>query len=171
VVGFDACGAGPCLYAVRNVLGASGAVAPQLWRCVPSAVPAACAPGDWSLVAPDAADPLSTRIGSAGHGAASLLLATPGWLYVGFDDGATGIQLYRAARGPGAASDFQGRAGCAAGTAGCEGLGGNGFGLAGLTRIFGATVLEADGASSVWIAAGDGEGPVRIFRLDDPAGP
>jgi hypothetical protein len=169
LVGFGACGSGPCLFAARNVAGSADrpAIVAQLWRCAPTAGPAGCAPGDWTLVAPDADDPFLTRLGGPTSGAVSILAATPRWLYVGFDDEATGVQLFRAARAPSSASDFEGLGGCAAGTAGCEGLGGAGLGVAGVTRVFGAVPVTVDGVGSLWIAAGDGVGPVSVFRVDD----
>ena len=170
LVGFGACGTGPCLYAARNVqgVGAQPAVVPQLWRCAPSAGPGSCAPGDWTLVAPDEErDPLLTRIGSSTRGAASVLAATPRWLYVAFDDGAAGVQLFRASGAARLAREFQGLGGCSADAEGCEGLGGNGFGAPAATRVFAARVLTANGVTSLWIAAGDGVGPVRVFSVDD----
>jgi hypothetical protein len=168
VVGFGACGIGPCLLAARNVTGsgAGPAVVSQLWRCEPSAGPASCTPGDWTLVGPDPDDPLVTRLGGS-SGAVSILAVTPRWLYVGLDDDVRGVQLFRAARAPSSASDFEGLGGCSAGTAACQGLGGGGLGVAGVTRVFGAATATVDGVGSLWIAAGDGVGPVSIFRVDD----
>ncbi len=170
LVGVGACGTGPCLYAARNVqgVGAQPAVVPQLWRCAPSAGAASCAPGDWTLVAPDGdGDPLLTRIGSSTRGAASVLAATPRWLYVAFDDDAGGVQLFRTANAVQLASEFQGLDGCSADISGCQGLGGNGFGGSGVTRVFGAQALTVNGVTSLWLVAGDGVGPVRVFRVDD----
>ena len=117
-------------------------------------------------MAPAPDNPLVSRLGAGSTGAASLLAATPGWLYVGFD-GPDGVELFRAARAPHAAADFEGRGGCSAASRGCEGLGGRGFGR-GATRLFAATVLSPAGGTSLWITAGDGVGPVRLFRIDDP---
>ncbi len=167
---FGACGNGPCIFAARNVLG-SGAqptVVPQLWRCAPTAGPARCDPGDWALATPNASgDTILTQLGDDTNEAASVLVATPRWLYVGFDNRRTGVQLFRASGVPMTVSDFKGRNGCAAGTPGCEGIGGNGFGDRTVTGIFDAKVLTFAGVPSLWLTAGDGTGPVRIYRVEE----
>jgi hypothetical protein len=158
------------VFAARNVQGdaAQPAAVPQLWRCDPTAGPARCAPADWRLAAANASgDQLLTQLGDATNGAATVLAATPRWLYLGFDNGSTGVQLYRAAVAPAALGDFQGEAGCRPGTVGCHGLGGNGFGDPTVTRIFDFRVFTVDGVTSLWIAAGDGSGPVRVYRIPD----
>ena len=170
LVAFGACGGGPCLYASRNVRGAAGqpALVPQLWRCAPSAGAGRCAPPDWALAAANAAgDPLLSQLGDPSNGAASLLVATPRWLYVGFDNAATGVQLYRTDRDATSIGEFQGRAGCAAGTPGCEGLGGNGLGDPGVTRVLDARALTVGGETALWVVAGDGVGPARLFRVEE----
>jgi hypothetical protein len=167
---FGTCATGPCVFAARNVQGDASqpAAVPQLWRCDPAAGPAQCAPGDWRLAAANASgDQLLTQLGDATNGAATVLAATPRWLYLGFDNGSTGVQLYRAAVAPAAAGDFQGEAGCRPGTLGCQGLGGNGFGDPTVTRIFDFRVFTVDGVTSLWITAGDGSGPVRVYRIPD----
>jgi hypothetical protein len=97
----------------------------------------------------------------------TVLAATPRWLYLGFDNASTGVQLYRAPAAPAAAADFLGQAGCRAGTTGCQGLLGNGFGDPAVSRIFDFRVVESDGSASLWIAAGDGNRPLQVYRLDD----
>jgi hypothetical protein len=153
------------LHAIRNTW--SG---PQLWACDPAGgVDAAvCEPGDWELVAGDA--DLRTRLGHPGVAAASLLVATPGHLYLGLDDPGAGVHLYRtAAARPSTAADFTGADGCLAGTAGCEGLGGDGLGdPATLVRIFDAKAIPAaDGTTDLYLTAGDGVAPVRVIRVED----
>ncbi len=168
---FATCGSGPCVFAVRNVQGTptQPSIVPQLWMCSPTAGPAQCAPGDWLLAAANASgDTLLTQLGDQTNGAATILVATPKWLYLGFDNGSTGVQLYRAAVAPQGIADFKGRGGCAAGTAGCQGLGGNGFGDSTVTRVFDAKALTFGGATSLWVTAGDGIGPVRVYRIDSP---
>ena len=68
---------------------------------------------------------------------------------------------------PTAASDFTGRDGCLAGTAGCEGIGGDGFGApAQLVRIFDAKAIPTpDGSTDVYLTTGDGIGPARVVRV------
>ncbi|HTP49932.1 MAG TPA: hypothetical protein VMK42_04465 [Anaeromyxobacteraceae bacterium] len=165
---FGSCGAGSCVIAVRNVVGGSGqpAAAPQVWLCRPSGAPGRCLTTDWSLLAPNASgDPLLSQLGDPSNGAASVLVATPRWLYLGFDNAVTGVQLYRAEAAWGGLAGFRGRDGCAAGASGCEGLGGNGFGDPAVTRVFDAKALSLDGATSLWLTAGDGSAPVRVYRV------
>jgi hypothetical protein len=165
---FGDCGGPPCLFAVRAVQGSATQppVVPQLWRCSPSRAGERCSPGEWSLAVPNGSgDPMLTQLEGETNGAPSLLAATPRWLYLGFDNPSTGVQLYRAARAPSGASDFAGRDGCPAGLA-CQGLGGNGFGDA-LTRFLSARVVEAGGATSLWIVAGDGTRPLRVYRVPE----
>lgn len=168
ILAFGRCGEGPCLLAARNVVGVPGQeppVAAQLWRCEPSAGPAACLAGDWSLAAPDLDGPL-TRLGEPTSEALTVLAATQRWLYVGLD-GPAGVRLFRGAAAPRAAGELLGRAGCAAGSPGCEGLGGDGFGARGVTRFLDAKVLTAGGVTSLWIVASDGVGPARVYRVRD----
>ena len=167
---FGSCGSGPCLYAVRNVQGTATqpAVVAQLWRCSPSLGPSECATGDWTLAAPNTAgDALVTQLGDETNGAATLLAATPLWLYLGFDNASTGVQLYRASVAPQSIGDLSGTNGCVAGSQGCQGLGGNGFGDSKVTHIFGAQVVNVNGKTSLWIAAGDGSGPERVYKLTE----
>jgi hypothetical protein len=153
------------LYVIRNTSG------PQLWACDPArgVSPAVCDPGDWTLVAGDAA--WRTRLGNPGATAASLLVATPKHLYVGLDDPGSGIHVFRtAADAPSNVGDFTGRDGCVAGTIGCEGIGGDGMGdPSTLIRIFDARAIAAsDGTTDVYLTAGDGiSAPVRVIRVGD----
>ena len=129
---------------------------------------AACDPDDWTLAAPNqAGDPALTQLGDATNGAVSVLLATSRHLYLGFDNATTGVQLYRAEIAPASIGDFRGRDGCLAGAAGCQGLGGNGLGTPGLSRFFDARAVTAAGATTVFLAAGDGSAPLRLFALPE----
>jgi hypothetical protein len=153
------------LYAARNTT-----AGPQLWACDPAAGgdPGQCDPGDWSLVAPDGATGL-TRLGDPDNARVTLLVATPGHLWMGFDNAVEGIQLYRAASAaPAAAGDFEGDAGCVAGQAGCRGLGGGGLGSpTGNTRIFDARAFTFQGTTHLYLTTGNGTGPVAVFRIQD----
>ncbi|BDG05524.1 hypothetical protein [Anaeromyxobacter oryzae] len=151
------------LYAIRNTR--SG---PQLWACDPAggADPVACEGGDWALVAADAAG--LARLGQPAADAATLLVATPAALYVGLDDAVSGVHVYRTtAAVPALITDFAGEDGCVAGSAGCAGIGGDGFGApAALTRIFDAkAVTGTDGRSGVVLTAGNGVAPVQVIRI------
>jgi hypothetical protein len=46
-------------------------------------------------------------------------------------------------------------------------VGGNGLGDATAKRVFAAVAAPCRGRSYVYLAAGDGAGPVRIFRVDE----
>ncbi len=168
---FGSCGGGPCLFAARNVTGTSPAVVPQLWKCDPAAAgdPVRCDPADWTLVAPnESLDATLTQLEDPANGAISVLVATPRYLYVGFDNAVTGVQLYRTDRVPSVPTDLRGRDGCAAGTPGCEGLGGNGFGdPAAFTRFLDAEVSSGAGGTSLFVLAGNGAGPSRLFTLPE----
>ena len=168
IVAFGRCGEGPCVLAARNVAGDAREppVVPQLWRCEPSGGPGACHSADWSLAAPDPGGSL-TRLGDPTGEALTLLAATARWLYAGLDDGTGGVQLFRSSAPPRRAADLRGRAGCAAGSQGCQGLGGAGFGDRRVTRFLDAKVLNVRGVTALWIVAGDGVGPARLYRVDD----
>lgn len=170
LVGYGDCGAGECLFLARNVVGSSPAVVPQLWRCDPTASGAldACEAADWALAVPDAGgDGQLTQLGVATHGPVSVLLATERYLYLGFDDAVTGAQLYRSEGVPAHRTDFKGRDGCAAGTAGCVGLGGAGFGSTARTRFLDARAVTTGGRTTVYVVAGDGAVPSRIFAVPE----
>ena len=129
-----------------------------------------CDPGDWSLVAPNSTgDTQLTQFDDSANAALSLLVATPRLLFVGFDNGSRGVEVWRTSVPlPASRSDFTGALGCSAAQspAGCEGVGGNGLG-AGAMRLFDAQVVGAPGTESVYLTAGDGAGPVGLFRLLD----
>jgi hypothetical protein len=149
------------LYAIRNTF-----TGPQLWACDPAggADPVVCDRTDWTLVAADAS--FRTRFGKPNAKEATLLVATPTHLYVGLDD-LSGVHLFRTAVAkPALASDFSGKDGCVAGTAGCEGIGGDGFGQgAAMSRILDAKAIASGGRVDVVVAAGNGTSPVRIVRV------
>ncbi len=151
------------LFAARNTT-----TGPQLWSCDPTRTgdTAQCDPGDWSLVAPNTSgDTRLTQFNDATNAAVTLLAATPQHLFVGFNNSSRGIVVYRTSNAAAATTaDFTGRQGCAAsGGSGCHGLGGDGLGR-GLTRIFDGKALNFAGADFLYLAAGTGTSPVRIYR-------
>lgn len=157
------------LYAIRNLVDPTAGRAPQLWSCDPAGGvdPEGCDPGDWTLVAADAAN--LTRFGNAAATAATLLVATPSHLYIGFDDASGGVRLYRTSAGvPLAAADFTGSGGCSAADPACPGIGGNGLGdpLAN-TRILDAKAIPLGGSTPVYLTVGNGTGALRMFRLPE----
>jgi hypothetical protein len=171
IVPFGDCGGVACLFAARTVLSALSTPVPQLWRCDPtgSGDPAGCDPEDWTLVAPRplALDPNLTWLGDLADGALSLLVATPRYLYVGVDNGVTGARLFRAEVAPTGLLDLRGRDGCAAGTPGCQGLGGNGLGDPTSTRLLGAAFVADTTGAALFVLAGDGATPARLVRLPE----
>ena len=151
------------LFAARNTT-----TGPQLWSCDPTRTgdTAQCDPGDWSLVAPNTSgDTRLTQFNDATNAAVTLLAATPQHLFVGFNNSSRGIVVYRTSNAAAATTaDFTGRQACAAsGGSGCHGLGGDGLGR-GLTRIFDGKALNFAGADFLYLAAGTGTSPVRIYR-------
>jgi len=150
------------LFAARNTT-----TGPQLWSCDPArgGDPAQCDPGDWSLLAPNTSgDVRLTQFNDASNAAVTLLAATPQHLFVGFNNATRGIVVYRTGTAAAAAAaDFSGRQGCAATGNGCPGLGGDGLGK-GLTHIYDGKALNFAGADFLYLAAGTGASPVRIYR-------
>lgn len=157
------------LYAIRNLVHPTAGRAPQLWSCDPAGGldPAACDPGDWSLVAADASG--LTRLGNPGAAAVTLLVTTPSHLYVGFDDPVVGVRIYRTSAAiPVTAADFTGTGGCSAADPACAGLGGNGLGNpAASTRILDAKAIPFDGTTQLYVSVGNGSAPVRLHRLPE----
>jgi len=162
---------GARLFAIRNVYlsGATGPVGGQLWRCTPTVFDAAdakpqCAPTDWSLVVPDD--------GADGRAAATLLASSARYLYLGFNR-ASGARVFRTANlNPSSLSDFTGQGGCIAGSAGCQGLGGDGFGDPSNARLLDARVIaDAQGNTALFVSAGDPSAtppvPVRAYRIPE----
>jgi hypothetical protein len=157
------------LYAARNT-----ATGPQLWSCsLPSGTQ--CSPSNWSLAVPNTAGDLQlTQFNDPNNSAITLLAATSQHLYVGFNNATRGVVIYRATT-PVAASavssaDFHGRldgpamgASCALASGACEGFGHDGLGI-GAKRIFDGKVFNLAGADYLYLAAGDGTSPVRIYR-------
>jgi hypothetical protein len=150
-------------FAARNTT-----TGPQLWACDPAKTGSStqCDSGDWSLLAPNTSGDLKlSQFNDPNNGAVTLLAASPQHLYVGFNNPVRGAVIYRTANAAAAgASDFTGRSGCAATGSGCPGLGGDGLG-AGLTRLYDGKALQLAGDDYLYVAAGTGTSPVRIFRV------
>lgn len=154
------------LYVARNTT-----TGPQLWRCDPTLTAPAehCDAGDWSLiVANTTGDPLLSQFNNGANVAISMLVATPTHLYVGFDNAAQGVVIFRSgAADPMAAADFEGDNGCSASASPttCEGIGGFGIGSASNTQIFSASALTFGPSTAVYVATGSGATGVKVFRL------
>ena len=150
------------LYAARNTT-----TGPQIWSCDPGRTGSAtqCDSGDWALVAPNTSgDAQATQFNDPNNASVTLLAATSQHLYVGFNNSVRGVVVYRTANGAAAsAADFTGRFGCSASSSGCAGLGGDGL-ASGLTRLYDARALTLGGTEYLYLAAGTGASPVRIYR-------
>jgi hypothetical protein len=159
------------LLAIRNVYlsGTSGAVGGQLWSCTPTALDAAdalpqCATIDWALVVPDG--------GGDGRAAATVLVASARYLYLGFDR-VGGARVFRTANpNPSSLADFTGQGGCVAGSTGCQGLGGDGFGDSANARFLDARVVsDAQGRTAAYLSVGDPSAtppvPIRVYRIPE----
>jgi hypothetical protein len=150
------------LYAARNTT-----TGPQLWVCNPanSGSSTQCDSGDWSLVAANTSgDTQATQFNDANNASITLLAGTSQHLYVGFNNSVRGVVLYRTANAAASTSaDFTGRFGCSANGSGCASLGGDGLGAA-LTHLYDARALTLGGTEYLYLAAGTGTSPVRIYR-------
>ena len=133
-----------------------------------SAAPTRCEPGDWQLAAPNLLnDNALTQFNNPALTSISMVVATPQYLYVGFDS-AAGVQVFRTSN---AASllpvNFEGFMGCAANMhpTTCQGVGGTGLGDPTDTRILDAKALTFGGTSAVWITVGGTSGATRLVMI------
>jgi hypothetical protein len=160
------------LFAARNTT-----AGPQLWACTPSSG-TQCNPRDWSLVAANTVGVAQlTQFNDPANTAITLLAATSQHLYVGFNNPTRGAVIYRAVlpsppANPAALniSQFHGHLDgpavdptCTGPGTACPGFGGDGLGI-GATRIFDGKVFNLSGAENLYVAAGTGTTPVRVFR-------
>lgn len=161
-----AAGHGGALFAARNTV-----LGPQLFRCAPATTPPAeaCDAGDWTLVAPNTVgDARLTQLDDADNTHLAFVIANGAFLYVGFDNPTDGVAVYRTSAAAPSAADFRGEGGCVATAPGCEGLGGDGFGSPTTnTRLFDAVSLRFSSRDYLYVTAGDGTGPVRVFRTSN----
>jgi hypothetical protein len=152
------------VFAGRNTV-----LGPQLWRCDPASTgdAAQCDAGDWSLVAANTTgNHALTQFNNTALVAIAMVVATPQFLYIGFD-GAGGAAVYRTANPVAAApSDFEGALGCSA-TAGasCAGYGGNGLGATTNTKILDGKALTLGATTGVWITVGDDSDALSLVML------
>lgn len=144
---------------------------PQLWSCNPGASGALtqCDAGDWSFIAANSSGDLRlSQFNDNTFTSVTMLVATPAFLYVGFDS-ANGLRIFRTAN-PAASirGDFEGEDGCSAAQhpGPCTGFGGAGLGAPSTNkRIFDAKALTFGTASSVWLTVGDGTSPLALVML------
>jgi hypothetical protein len=152
----------------RLFIGRNTTTGPQLWSCNPAATsdPAGCDSTDWSLIATNSVgDTQLSAFNDPGSTSLSMVVATAGWLYVGYDNPG-GIVVFRSsAANPTSRADFEGNLGCNAANhpASCEGLGGSAF--------FGTAVSSTWDALGIgpalYFSAGSSSTPVRVYRIGD----
>jgi hypothetical protein len=147
------------LYLARN----TAAGVPEAWVFTPrhdalgQFLGCAADRSDWRLVA--------TGFGDPGNAKVTALFASRSYLYVGFDNATSGLQLFRtAAIAPSGEADFRGRHGC---TAPCEPVGTAGFGDAANTRFLDARAIGFGPVDQVWATVGGASRPVRVFRISE----
>jgi hypothetical protein len=155
------------IYLARNLRDPAGAWpytsgSGELWKCTPrrdgAGAPLPCTGTDWTRVA--------TNLGRGTNTHVSALFASGAYLYLGFDNPTTGVQLFRtAAADPLDAAAFTGHLGCQATDPSCAPLGGAGMGDPSNVHVFDARALPAGSATDVWVTAGSGTGPARAYRL------
>ena len=147
------------LYLARNTL----ANVPEIWVFTPrhdasgSFLGCAADRSDWQRIATNFAEPANVR--------ATALFASSAFLYVGYDNATTGLQMFRTSSpAPGSEADFTGSLGC---TAPCTPVGSAGFGDPTNARFFDARTMTFDGVDDVWATVGAGSGPVRVYRVSN----
>lgn len=132
------------LYIARNTT-----LGPQLWKHDGAAT--------WTLVADDDADGI-TEFG-AGHpnnASITMLIANDTWLYVGFDNGSNGIQIFRTNNtDPLVAADFQT-------------VTNDGFGQStNITTIYHALSIVDNGTYYLWVLCGKNLNVLRVYRTSN----
>jgi hypothetical protein len=97
------------------------------------------------------------------------VVASKGRLYVGFDNRAAGVQIFRSRSLSLQVADFEGESGCQADAHPlfCLGLGGAGLGNPKNKRIFDATKITDNGRDYVYLTTGDGSAAVSVYRIVD----
>ncbi len=164
VVGFATLGGR--LYAARNTT-----LGPQLWSCTPAKAGSStdCDPQDWALIAANASgDKRLSQFNNPSNTSLSMLVVAQGSLFVGYDNATQGLVVFRSSSStPSAIADFTGADGCSAGAppSVCESVGKNGFGSSGRSRIFDAKSIQFGASQTVYVVAGDGIGPLDVFRI------
>ena len=92
--------------------------------------------------------------GADGRAAATVLAASARYLYLGFNRPG-GARVFRTSNpNPSSLSDFTGQGGCVAGSTGCQGLGGDGFGDSRNARFFDARVITDTQGSTARLRLG-----------------
>lgn len=130
----------------------------QLWKCAPATVssplPAtatACDPGDWTLVANNGSG--QTSMGDGNNRTMSLLVTNGAYLYVGFDNPTTGVEIWRTnITNPNTTADFS--------QIGVDGLGDASNNL----QIFDGMSSLYSGLNYLYLTTGKSGGIVKVYR-------
>ena len=131
----------------------------QLWKCVPGTVGGDCEANNWSLIMQRSASTSpapAADIRERNNVYSTLLVANGDYLYVGFDNSSTGVEIWRTnnsdAGGPSSYGDF-------------SQIGSNGLGTPSLYKsLWSAISVNQGGNYYIYVSAGNGVQPVAIFR-------
>ena len=132
---------------------------PQLWKCVPTLSGSAteCDADDWSLVAQNGTTG-KTNFGDANNTKVTMLSANGDYLYVGFDNATTGIEVWRTnVANPSSEGDF-------------SQIGGDGFGAGtAITEVYSHVSLQSGSIYYLYLSVGKNSIPVRVHRQQNEA--
>ncbi len=134
---------------------AGGVPVPQLWKCDPTSGAsndAFCDADEWSLVAENGATG-TTNMNDGNNSHLTLLVANGSYLYVGFDNATTGVQIWRTnSANPTNEGDF-------------SQIGGDGLGNAAANQqIYSATSVQDGIFHYIFVSTGKPGSPVSIYR-------
>jgi hypothetical protein len=124
---------------------------PQLWKCTPGG-DGHCDAGDWSLVAQNGTTG-KTNFGDINNRKITLLSKNGSYLYVGFDNAVTGIEVWRTnVANPSSEGDF-------------SQIGGDGFGSGtNITEIYSNISLQSGSIHYLYLSIGKNGVPVKVHR-------
>ena len=137
----------------------AGSEIPQLWKCNPALSGGAteCDAGDWSLVAQNGTTG-KTNFGDANNTKVTMLSTNGDYLYVGFDNATTGIEVWRTnVADPSTEGNF-------------SQIGGDGFGSGtAITEIYSNISLQSGSIHYIYASIGKNSIPVRVHRQQNEA--
>ncbi|MBN2160460.1 MAG: hypothetical protein JW807_13785 [Spirochaetes bacterium] len=152
-------GSSPC---TDDVTCPVGNEVPQLWKCDPTnggsdtTNPTTCEAGEWTIIAENGTTG-GTNMGDTNNTHITMLITNGNYLYVGFDNTSTGLEIWRTnADSPTSAAEF-------------AQIGGNGLGTpARYLRNFSAVSIAGTGEDTgyyfLYLSAGDNTQPLAVFR-------
>ncbi|MCB1157113.1 MAG: hypothetical protein KDK45_06380, partial [Leptospiraceae bacterium] len=137
-----------------DMLCPAGQEVPQLWKCDPGLSGNAneCDSGDWTLVAQNSSTG-KTNFGDTNNNKITMVAGNGDYLYVGFDNVSTGIEVWRTnVTNPSLESDF-------------SQIGGDGFGSGtNITEIYDHVSLNNGSVYYLYLSIGKNSVPVRVHR-------